>query len=381
MLCTQLSILLLLLLGAQAHISRLIVGTFSTKFLYTVEYDDEQETISLIGNTSVPYAANWIALDHSKSNLYTTAYGQSNVAQTPMFVSYSLTNATSIIHRATIPAGGDCDATSIFIVADRHPPFRVYGTYFASVPGINAGCGTVFSVDESGTLAEVVQNYTYTTNISGVHGTVLSPDSRFLYSADDTGNTLWTHSIDRDTGEVSYVANLTGPSPGSDPRHVAIHPGGKYLYVILEGTSQLAQYTIDRHGLPHFDEVYPLLYATQSTAAFWADEVALSANAKYLWASNRARDPDTPGLISAFTLARSGRIVKQNFLLPTSTSGGIANILTPSPWDDGLVALTSNDTGSVEMWRMSRDGREARSVARLEVEDGGGCCGNAVWVE
>lgn len=52
-----------LVLGANAAIHELIVGTFSTKFLYTVEFDDEALTLSLSANISVPYAGNWIAFD------------------------------------------------------------------------------------------------------------------------------------------------------------------------------------------------------------------------------------------------------------------------------------------------------------------------------
>lgn len=49
----------------EAAIHELIVGTFSTRFLYTVEFDDETLTLALVANTSVPYAGNWIALNVS----------------------------------------------------------------------------------------------------------------------------------------------------------------------------------------------------------------------------------------------------------------------------------------------------------------------------
>lgn len=52
-----------LVLSVNATIHELIVGTFSSKFLYTVEFDDEALTLSLLGNISVPYAGNWIAFN------------------------------------------------------------------------------------------------------------------------------------------------------------------------------------------------------------------------------------------------------------------------------------------------------------------------------
>jgi hypothetical protein len=59
--------ILSLILGAQAAIHELIVGTFSTKFLYTVEFDDEALTLTLLANSSVPYAGNWIAFNASSA--------------------------------------------------------------------------------------------------------------------------------------------------------------------------------------------------------------------------------------------------------------------------------------------------------------------------
>lgn len=60
---TSLLTIFSLAVGANATIHELIVGTFSTKFLYTVEFDDEALTLSLLANMSVPYAGNWIAFN------------------------------------------------------------------------------------------------------------------------------------------------------------------------------------------------------------------------------------------------------------------------------------------------------------------------------
>lgn len=71
-------------------------------------------------------------------------------------MSYLIHNATAIEHQTTIPAGGNCTATLIFVVADEHHPYNVYSTFFSSVKGINAGCGLVLSVDEDGALDAVI---------------------------------------------------------------------------------------------------------------------------------------------------------------------------------------------------------------------------------
>ena len=59
--------LLSLIAAANAATHELLVGTFGTKSLYTVEFDDEALTLDLVANTSVPAAGSWLALSVSCS--------------------------------------------------------------------------------------------------------------------------------------------------------------------------------------------------------------------------------------------------------------------------------------------------------------------------
>ena len=172
----------------------------------------------------------------------------------------------------------------------------------------------------------VVQNFTYERG-SGVHGVAFSPGSRFLYSADTSGNALWTHAINRN-GAVEFVSRLAAVPNTAHPRHIVAHPGGRFLYAVHEGSSEIVQYPVNSTtGVPRFEGVsYPLIRDDQDPADFWADEVALSASGSYLWATNRARDVvNGKGYISAFELDKDGDIVGQNFLIETENSGGWAN--------------------------------------------------------
>jgi carboxy-cis,cis-muconate cyclase len=308
---------------------------------------------------------------HDKKNLYGTSF-----TTAAAFVSYTLGSATDIIYNTTIEMVGNCSSSkAIFVVAETESPYAVYGTPF----GGTADCGAVMSVDENGVLSELIQNYTYAT-ASGVHGMALNKANTFLYSADDSANTLWTHSVDSTTGELTYVASIAGPVTGADPRHVAVHPDGQYLYVILEGANELAQYTIDQStGIPSFENVtYPLIPSGSTSSSYWSDEVALSFSNNYLWATSRARSTNETGYISAFTLATNGSITEQLFLNATSSSGGTANSVSPSGFSDQFVALTDSATGFVEIWQLGSEGGSANVIARVDIVDGG-CCANAVW--
>lgn len=95
---------------------------------------------------------------------------------------------------------------------------------------------------------------------SGIHGLALSPSGETIYSADDTGNAIWTHRVDSRTGEVHFVDRLAAPVPGADPRHIVVHPGGGFAYVVFEGTNRLAVYSIDFDGgLAYANISYPLI--------------------------------------------------------------------------------------------------------------------------
>lgn len=50
---------------ANAATHELIVGTFGTPFLYTIEFNDETLTLQQTANTSVPIASSWLSLNVS----------------------------------------------------------------------------------------------------------------------------------------------------------------------------------------------------------------------------------------------------------------------------------------------------------------------------
>lgn len=48
---------------ASAAKHTIIVGTFSTEFLYTIEYDDATEALTLVSRSATSAASSWIALN------------------------------------------------------------------------------------------------------------------------------------------------------------------------------------------------------------------------------------------------------------------------------------------------------------------------------
>jgi len=59
----------------------------------------------------------------------------------------------------------------------------------------------------------------------------------------------------------------------------------------------------------------------------------------------RAREVNSTGYIFAYSIASNGRLIARLFLLPTTSSGGSANSVLPSDFNDQFVTLTISSFG------------------------------------
>lgn len=275
-----------------------------------------------------------------------------------------------------LAASEDTNTRAIFVLAARQPPFNVYGNPFYKY----AGYGNVFSVQQDGRLAENVQNYEYEP-ATGIHGMVFDPSERFLYSADLQANKLWTHRKDDDgSGRLTLVDCLEAPSPDDHPRWVEMHPSGQYLYALMEAGNRLAVYVLDRNHIPVFTHItYPLLpEGLPPRNRYRGDVCFCTRSGQYLFATTRANAPDVTGYITAFRLDDAGSIQRQLFIMPTTTSGGHSNAVSPCDWSDEWLALCDDQVGFVEMYRFQNE--TLARVARLDIpEKGFGM--NAIWYD
>lgn len=106
--------------------------------------------------------------------------------------------------------------------------------------------------------------------------------------------------------------------------------------------------------------------------------VFLSHSSKYLFATSRANSFDLTGYISAFRLSSVGSVEQQLFLMPTPTSGGHSNAVSPSDFSDDWLALTDDHKGGVEIYRFHEE--FLARVARLDIPDPGFGM-NAIWYD
>ncbi|KAK4243063.1 Lactonase, 7-bladed beta-propeller-domain-containing protein [Corynascus novoguineensis] len=224
-----------------------------------------------------------------------------------------------------------------------------------------------FGVDASGTLSEVVDSWSYAAK-SGIHGLALSSpiatatdtngdspgknnsNNQLLYSADLSADLLWMHAIDPATGHAHPISHLQVSPSGSHPRHLAVHTLGTYLYAVMEAGNSIAQFPLDpATGTPQ-RETRRDSFIPDSTdpSDYWSAEVMLSSSGHYLWATARAKHDNATGYVSVFILDQAdGHILRRICQVPTTTTGGSANAISPAPWSDAYAAMTDYPKGSL----------------------------------
>jgi len=313
--------------------------------------------------------------------------------------------ATSIVETT-----GACQGqNSAFSIASTAEPLFLFSCSY--VRGEAIGCGMSISINEDGSLGEAAHTWSYG-QTSSSHGIALNEvnGTRLLYTADLGSNSIWTHTVD-ESGNVKEIgqAKIRGEAP--TPRHIKLHPNGKYAYVTLEAVNRVTSFRLDQswiltdedsamhwlipEGRCHEAPIHVSKYLTDLDAEgeranndqYWSAAVNISPNGRYLWATARGRQRST-GYISCFLLDGDGRILKRLFIMATGTTNTTSSSLTTAPWSDEYVVFADAPGGYVEILKL--DGREetdmgveyssARVVAKLDIEEGA-CCGNPVWLD
>jgi 6-phosphogluconolactonase len=173
------------------------------------------------------------------------------------------------------------------------------------VANYRSGHLAVYPVAADGSLGAAQQTIAPPTGgaQSHAHETVLSPDGRFLLTADLGLDKVFVWRFDPATGR------LTANDPpaaifetGDGPRHLLFSKDGHYVYVLLELQAKLATLRWDaaRGALTQIAKVptMPADYRGPLSAA----ELALTHDGRFLYASNRGNS----NTIAIFRIGRDG---------------------------------------------------------------------------
>ncbi|MDB4882308.1 MAG: pgl 2 [Gemmatimonadetes bacterium] len=145
------------------------------------------------------------------------------------------------------------------------------------------------------------------------HSVDFSPDDMTLFSCDLGADRVFLYRAGKMPADVRSSVAL---EPGSGPRHLALHPSGRYAYVIAELSNSVAAFAWNASAgtLRQMQTIstLPFGYTAPSNTA----EIVVHPSGRFVYGSNRGHDS-----IASFSVdAKTGRLIR----LGNTPTGGKA---------------------------------------------------------
>jgi 6-phosphogluconolactonase len=179
------------------------------------------------------------------------------------------------------------------------------------------------------------------------HSIRVDPSNRFALVGDTGLDRLFVYKFNVKDGSLApNDPPFVKAAPGANPRHVAFHPNGRWLYVLTEAGSTIMLFNWDtkRGALSEVQTVSTLPKDFQGKSA--CAEIQVHPSGKFVYASNRGRDS-----IAVFSVdAKTGRLT----LIQDVPSGG----KTPRNFDMDPTAhwllVTNHDSNTAMVFRIDQ---------------------------
>ncbi|RYX81988.1 lactonase family protein [bacterium] len=134
------------------------------------------------------------------------------------------------------------------------------------------------------------------------HHVVLSPDNRRAFVADLGMDKVTIDDFNAATGELTgSEPSSVGVVPGAGPRHIALSPSGKFLYVVSELNNTITAFK-NADSTPEEIQVISTLPADFTGESF-AAEIATSPDGRFLYTSNRGYNS-----VAAYSIEGDGQL-------------------------------------------------------------------------
>jgi 6-phosphogluconolactonase len=272
------------------------VGTYTedgstSKGIYVYRYDSDGAKLTPIELAAQTTNPSFLAIHPNHHFLYAVnETGNYGGKKSGAVTAFSIDQATGKLTKLNQVASGGADPC--YITVDKTGKYVLVANY-------TGGSIAVFPVLSNGGLGEAsafIQHTGHGTNPKRqegphAHSIDLSPDNRFAI-VDDLGlDETLVYKFDSAKGSLT----LNNPPfakavPGAGPRHFALHPNGKFGYVLDEMGSTVSVFGYDAasgvlQALQTISSL-PKNFTGQNDAA----EIEVHPSGKFLYASNRGHD-------------------------------------------------------------------------------------------
>jgi 6-phosphogluconolactonase len=116
---------------------------------------------------------------------------------------------------------------------------------------------------------------------------MISPDGSLLGAANLGADELEIFRVDYDK-ERLCLASSKPVDWGKEPRHMAFHPTGEYLYLLTESGNRIYDYKISKSGALSELAIYSTLDPEKPAGGMAAD-IVVSPDGRFVYSSNRGQ--------------------------------------------------------------------------------------------
>lgn len=335
---------------AQPTPERLYVGTYSTRGsqgIYTFAFDRKTGRLTQTGATSNDRSPSFLALHPSKRFLYSVNESSDGTNGVSAYAITAKTGALTLLNRASSEGGGPCHVS-----VDRTGRLAFISAYgggtFAALPiGTDGKLGvTAFRMKYEGSNPANPRQ-----DAPHIHSATVSPDNRFVYVADLGTDRVYTYAIDAKRQRVSPAATpFVTVRTGSGPRHMAIHPNGRFAYLVAELASSVVAFSRDPEtgALTVLQErvgTLPADFSSNNTSA----DIHIDPSGRFVYQSNRGLNA-----LAMLTVADDGKIRLNG---ATPTEGKTPRNFWVDPKGE-FVIVANQDTDNLVVFR--RDAQTGR---------------------
>ncbi len=304
--------------GEGIYVYHFDIATGRLSYLNKVTGVDNPSYLAIAGDNHFVYSVNEVGTDRKGS--------------VSAFTFTPLTGELKLINKQPSVGAGPC-----YILLDK-------ARKNAFVANYAGGSLTALPINADGSLAapsQTIQDEGHgpdkaRQNEPHVHTALLTPDEKFLMYTDLGTDKLNIYKYDPSASkpltpaEPAFVAAL----PGGGPRHLAMHPNGKYLYMILEMGAKITAYNYSKGKLTEINTVS--LVPDGFKGAVGAADIHISADGRFLYSTNRGDANE----IEVFSIDKASG--KLSFIERTSCLGKTPRNFTLDPSGNFLLVANQN---------------------------------------
>ncbi len=272
------------------------IGTYTeegsqSKGIYAYRFDSGTARLTPIGLVAQTTNPSFLAVHPNHRFVYAvnevSNYKGEKSGAVSSFAIDRASGKLTLLNQVASHGGDPC-----YITVDKSGKYVLVANY-------GGGSVAVFPILEDGRVGETsafVQHTGHGTNpqrqeAPHAHSIDLSPDNRFAI-VDDLGlDESLVYPFDSAKGALAdHDPKTAKADPGAGPRHFALHPNGKFAYVINEMESAVSAFSYDptAGGLQPLQTIstLPKNFPGHSQAA----EIEIAPSGKFLYASNRGHN-------------------------------------------------------------------------------------------